>query len=93
MIQEHLRVTEEENKELVELQESYYKLIYELGELSMEETTITNRMNVIQERKRQITDLEFTKLQSQQDELAKSLSDKYGKGTVNTETGVFTPEP
>ena len=30
-------------------------------------------------------------LEEQESKLAKSLSDKYGKGSINIETGEFTP--
>ena len=37
------------------------------------------------------TDEELNKLQKEEADLAGSLSTKYGKGTLNAETGEFTP--
>ena len=34
---------------------------------------------------------EIKKIETEEQELAKSLSDKYGRGSLDIETGTFTP--
>jgi hypothetical protein len=93
MVNEKLQVTEEEKRELAELQNQYYALVYEIGELTLEEKRMAERSLEIAKRKSEITDNLFDEIVNKQKELAVALSKKYGKGLVDTETGVFTPEP
>ena len=45
----------------------------------------------ILESQEKILKTELIKLKNQEAEIAKSLSDKYGKGTLDIESGEFTP--
>ena len=75
--------TKEELKLLTDLQAKSQNLTFQFGQLYLnkirldeQETTLKNYAKSLEE---------------EEANLAKDLSDKYGKGSINVETGEFTP--
>ena len=56
-------------------------IIKEFGSIKLAEINLKNRITRAEEF--------LTKLRKKEDELAKGLEEKYGKGTVNMSTGEF----
>ena len=71
--------------------------IESLKDLQMRVTQVTNQFGQLYLGKLKVEEQEkflktkLTELETEEANLAKSLSDKYGKGTLDIETGTFTP--
>ena len=79
-----IKFTEEEVKNLQELQGTYNQITLAFGQLSL------SRLGLDGQEEQLKTTLVDTR--TKENELAKSLTEKYGKGSLNIDTGEFTPE-
>tara|TARA_R110002020_G_scaffold470313_1_gene696070 strand:+ start:155 stop:448 length:294 start_codon:yes stop_codon:yes gene_type:complete len=77
------KFTPEEVQELQDLQSQITQLTLSFGQLTLsrikleeQDAFLKSQLNILEEK---------------ETNLAKSLSDKYGKGSLNIETGEFTP--
>jgi len=75
--------TEEEMKTISSVKKSYDELTVQLGQLNVEEL-------VLNETRQNLNNL-FADVRNKEKEFAASLSEKYGKGQLNLDTGVFIP--
>jgi hypothetical protein len=75
-------LTEEELQTFKTLQNNTQALILELGEIEMIKIQIENRYNSAKEFLQNLTNQEI--------EFTQSMSDKYGKTSINPETGEIT---
>jgi len=73
--------SESELKEIKDLRMSLNTLTYQLGQISVEKIKLEEVENNC---KNQLKDLE-----KKEASIAKKLTSKYGKGSMNTETGTF----
>ena len=78
-----IKFTEEELKSLQELQGTYNQITVAFGKVSL------SRIGLDAQEESLKTALADTR--TKENELAKTLTDKYGKGSLNIETGEFTP--
>ena len=79
------KFSEEELKSLQELQVTYNQITSAFGQLAL------TRLGLDSQEEQLKTTLVDTR--TKENELAKELTDKYGKGSLNIETGEFTPTP
>ena len=79
------KFTEEELKSLQELQGTYNQITMALGQLVITKLATEEREEGL---KKALLDTK-----TKENDLAKGLTDKYGKGTLNIETGEFIPSP
>ena len=85
MADKSIKFTEEEIKQLQNLQSTYQQITFSMGQISLQKITLNTReQNVLQT---------LDDIRSQEAELAKNPTEKYGKGSLNIETGEFTPLP
>ena len=75
--------SEEELKEIKDLRMSLNTLTFQFGQLSVEKIKLEEQENIF---KNQFKDLENKEIS-----IAKKLSSKYGKGSIDIETGTFIP--
>jgi hypothetical protein len=75
-------LTEEELQTIKSIQDGTQSLVLELGEIEMIKIQIENRYNNAKEFLQNLTNQEI--------EFTKSISDKYGKSSINPETGEIT---
>ena len=75
--------SEQELKEIKDLRLSLNTLTFQLGQVYIEKMKIEEQENIF---KNQLKDLEKKEIS-----IAKKLSSKYGKGSIDIETGTFTP--
>ena len=75
--------SEEELKEIKDLRMSLNTLTFQLGQVYIEKIKIEEQENIF---KNQLKDLE-----KKESSIAKKLSSKYGKGSIDIETGTFIP--
>ena len=80
-----IKFTEDELKSLQELQGTYQQITLALGQLNVSKYAMEEREDSL---KKALLDTK-----TKENELAKELTDKYGKGSLNIETGEFTPVP
>ena len=83
------KFSEEELKTVKEIQEKYFTNQNSFGQLSVAKIRLNQQMDtLIREEERLSND--FEEIQSKEKEFLKSLTTKYGEGTLDPETGVFT---
>tara|TARA_R110000744_G_scaffold317886_2_gene424457 strand:+ start:217 stop:477 length:261 start_codon:yes stop_codon:yes gene_type:complete len=73
----------EEIENLKDLQMRISQLTNQFGQLYLGKIKVEEQETFLKD--------QFSKLEKEETSLAKSLSDKYGKGTLDIETGTFTP--
>ena len=73
----------EELNELKQLRSELSTITFKLGQLHINEIKLKNTQKEVNN--------ELSDLEVKESSLAKKLSNKYGKGTIDIETGTFTP--
>jgi len=92
MADNEIKFTEEELKSLQEVQAGYQDIQVKMGGLKMQQ--IAHDRNA--DRLAELEEALMTELQELNDKetgTAQELNEKYGPGSLNPETGVFTPQP
>lgn len=80
-----LKFTEDELKSIQDLQVNYNQITLAMGQLTISRLGLDTREETL---KQALTDAS-----TKENEIAKELTEKYGKGSLNIETGEFTPIP
>ena len=75
--------TEKEINQLKELKDKLSNLTAQFGQLAINKARLEEAEKTL---KKQLSVLE-----KEESNIAKSLSDKYGKGSINLDSGTFTP--
>ena len=75
------KVTPEELKSLQELQSQFNELTFQFGQLYLNQNRLKEQETFLK--------TQLNKLESKEVEHAKNLTDKYGKGNLDLETGEF----
>ncbi len=78
-----LKFTKEELEKISGLQLGMTQITTAFGQLKMSEIQL--------EKQTKYLDSELKKLKEEEQKIAKELSSKYGRGSLNIETGEFTP--
>ena len=79
------KLTTEEIQRITELQQKNNALATELGQIELIKLNLQLR--------REAAEKFLEELRSEDQELGKELTDKYGSGSINLETGEFVPNP
>ena len=85
-----IKFTEEEMKSLRDLQDSYTQKQAELGQVSVQRILLNQQLENLDERQSQL-ETEYAQIQQKEQDLVKTLNEKYGPGQLDPESGVFTP--
>ena len=75
--------TPEELNNLKSFQTRLDQVLSQLGRIQLSKIKLDEQENLIKD--------EIKKIETEEQELAKALSDKYGRGSLDIETGAFTP--
>ena len=78
-----IKFKEEELKQLSDLQSKTNQVVNAFGQLKISELRLENQLEILKN--------ELESLRKEETNLANSLTEKYGKGTLNAETGEITP--
>jgi hypothetical protein len=78
-----VRFSEDELSQLTKLRTETDQITFQFGQIQISKIKLEENETLL---KKQLADLEKREIT-----LAKSLSDKYGKGSINLDTGTFTP--
>ena len=85
-----IKFSEEELKELGELQTSYQEKQAVLGQLSVQRILLNQQIEALDIRTEEV-ETEYQAVQQEERDIVKTLNDKYGAGQLDPTTGVFTP--
>ena len=75
--------SQEELNEIRDLRTELNQITFQLGQININKIRIENTEILIKK--------DLINLEKQESKLAKKLSDKYGKGSIDIETGTFIP--
>jgi hypothetical protein len=89
---DQIKFTEDELKSLEQLRVSYNRITIAFGDLEVAKIQTEKRLDALSEQRTQLEVSYDEAIQSEKD-LVKSLTDKYGPGSLDINTGVFTPVP
>ena len=81
---EAVKFTEEELKQVQDIQQSYANVQNQFGQIKM-------TMVRLEQQEIELED-GLKNLQEEEKKFLDGITDKYGQGTLNPETGVFTPD-
>ena len=82
---EEIKFTEEELKSLGDLQQSYQRITNSYGQIALAKHNLEEQEAAVKS--------EFENTRQQEQKLLNSITEKYGPGQLNPQTGVFTPAP
>lgn len=88
---EEKRFTDEELQQIAKLQSRYQSTIYQLGETQLRKKSTELELENLKEVENKLTE-EYKSVQQEESNLLKSLTEKYGEGSLNIKTGTFTPK-
>ena len=83
IIPEEVKFTEEELKQVQNIQTSYANIQNQFGQLKLAQIRLDNQEVDLEDALKQI--------QSEEKKFLDGITSKYGQGTLNPETGVFVP--
>ena len=75
--------SQEELKEIRDLRTELNQITFQLGQININKIRIENTENLIKK--------DLINLEEKESKIVKKLSDKYGKGSIDIETGTFIP--
>jgi phosphomevalonate kinase len=84
--------TEEEMTKLADLQSKYQSIQDRFGQTKLQKITAQQQMDALDSLEKNLEE-EFSNIQKEEQKLVGELNETYGAGTLNPETGVFTPKP
>ena len=87
---DEIKFTEEEMNSLQVVREKYSNIQMQLGSLKMQQIAHDKNAERLMETEESLMSA-LDDLTKEEQDLAKDLNDKYGPGSLNPETGVFTP--
>ena len=82
---DEIKFTEDELKSLGELQQSYVRITNAFGQISLSKHNLETQEQGLKE--------EFEQTRQTEQNLLNSITEKYGPGQLDPQTGVFTPNP
>ena len=84
-------VPEEEVKQIKTLQEKYQTLALQLGQASLQRRQLTKELDNIESNEQKLH-VAYDECREEEQNLVKSMTEKYGIGNLDIETGKFTPQ-
>jgi|TARA_Y100000996_G_scaffold403468_1_gene376452 predicted nucleic acid-binding Zn-ribbon protein len=89
---DEMKFTAEELQELQDLQTGYQEKQVVLGQLAVQRILLDQQSDALEARVTEV-EQEYEGVQQQERDLVEKLNVKYGPGSLNPDTGVFTPAP
>ena len=84
------KFTDEELKEVQSLRDRMSKLVANFGELKLEQILHEQKADNIKKADENLNN-EYSDIQTKEMELVKVFNEKYGRGTLDLDSGTFTP--
>ena len=86
------KFSEEELTSLRNLQDGYSEKSAQFGQLKVQKLLVQQQLDALESTEVQM-ESDYASLQQQEQDLVKQLNEKYGPGSLDPATGVFTPIP
>jgi len=87
---ENLKLTTEELEQVNKMAQMFQQTVFEVGTIENEINAAKNHIVKLEEQK-QVLFSDLVSLETKEVELATTLREKYGDGTINPQTGEITP--
>ena len=87
---DEVKFTEEELQKLQSLQNGYQEKQVQLGQLAVQRILLDQQSDALETRKAEV-EVEYEGVQQEERDIVKTLNEKYGPGSLDPQTGVFTP--
>ncbi len=92
MADQETKFTDDELKSLQDLQNSYQGKQLQFGQLRVQRLLVQQQLDAIDDTEAKL-EVEYGEVQETERKLVQDLNEKYGAGTLDPATGVFTPTP
>ena len=87
---DEIKFSEEELKELGDLQQSYQEKQTLLGQIAVQKILLNQQVEAVENRQVELEG-EYEEVQQTERDIVEKLNEKYGPGQLDPQTGVFTP--
>ena len=87
-----IKFTDDELQSLQDLQNSYQQKQLQFGQLKVQKLLVQQQVDAIDNAETQL-EVEYSEVQDTERKLVEELNEKYGPGSLDQTTGVFTPTP
>tara|TARA_Y100001937_G_scaffold30908_1_gene44323 strand:+ start:6167 stop:6469 length:303 start_codon:yes stop_codon:yes gene_type:complete len=87
-LKDSTKFSEEEMKTVKEIQQRYVDVQHKLGQLSVAEIRLNQQLDALNITRTELNDT-FIKTQKEETDFIKSITEKYGDGVLNPETGEY----
>jgi|TARA_B100001964_G_scaffold46291_1_gene51644 hypothetical protein len=87
-----IKFSEDELKSLQDLQNSYQQKQLQFGQLKVQKILVQQQVDGLETSEAQL-EVEYGEVQETERKLVEELNTKYGPGSLDPTTGVFTPTP
>ena len=89
-LENQTKFSEEDLNKVREIQENYARIQSKFGQLSMSKIRLQSQLNKLDDSEAKINE-DFENLQKKEQEFLDETTKKYGEGSLNPDTGEFTP--
>ena len=87
-LKDSTKFSEEEMKTVKEIQKNYVDIQHKLGQLSVAEIRLNQQLDALNISRSELND-SFRKTQKEEKDFIKVVTEKYGDGILNPETGEY----
>ena len=87
---EETKFTKEEMNTISEIQEKYLEIQQKLGQVSLSKLKLEQQVEAIDVLEKELLE-NFKKTQKEEKDFVDGITKKYGDGTLDPESGIFTP--
>ena len=84
------QLTQEELQSINDLQSKYNQTLFEIGVAEAQRLALYDQVEKLESNKKALLG-DLASIEQKENELVKSLQEKYGTGSINPETGDITP--
>jgi len=84
------KFSEEELKTVKEIQDEYVRMQNRFGQVSIAKIRVEEQLSAIEKTEKQLHE-SYQNLQNKEKDFLDGITKKYGEGTLNPDTGDFTP--
>ena len=89
-LENQTKFSDEDLKTVKEIQDEYSSITSKFGHLSISKIKLESQLNSLQDYESKLNE-DFINLQNREREFLEGTTKKYGEGSLNPETGEFTP--
>ena len=87
---EETKFTKEEMETISKIHETYIEFQQKLGQVSLSKLKLEQQSEAIDKMEKEILE-NFKKTQKEEKDFVDNITKKYGDGTLNPDSGIFTP--